>query len=831
MSSTATRTRRALGVVIALLIPASLGLWLALSHNDSPGAASSLEPLANSTAVSAASASEAPAPAATRIEEPRLATPQTAAPTPLAEAVPSQRVTGRCVASADLRPLAGLSARIHVLGVPVRELAATSDADGRFEFVFDPALVGPQQLVLAIENAGYGGTAVTPAVGHGRDTGSRRARVRHGLRLLGTPGPRRWEPIAEASVTIGNAAARTDSSGRFAMLALLPVGASRVLVQAAGHALLQRSVTVPEDDGTTFVLVAARTIGGYVLDETGRPYEGVTVHADGSPLPRFGVSDAEGRFEIADTLGIQSETELHVLPGTPRAWHSGVRYRWGTRDVTVRLERPLAFDLVVVDQTSGAPIEEYAIHLLTNQRPAKGSLRDAGHHPGGKLRVADVPRGAYKLWVVPAGEEHAPAERVPVIVMGALAEPIRVELERRVELHAEVLDAHGRAVEGARVELVRAPLGRALHALDEPLADDGGLFRSEADAACSIDVGTTDARGRVTLRSVPSRGQLFPGSANTPSGVVFPKLHLSASAPGNVRSEVEAPPAESTGEAPVRIVLRHGGTVAGRVVPAAALALQPRIFLTTPGEGFQVEARVSLRREKLLEPDAEGRFTAGPLPAGECVVRVLLQGKRESISVGTCVIAEGAETALVVDLHAHLPAAVSVRVQDAPSDWKLRVLRGSSDGTRSSESAGQHAIDAEGRTEPFTLLPGTYAFVLVGSLDARGSRRDLQHMLGRAELGASEKRTLEFAYRPRRLELIVRRADGSLVREATRVRAVESGAIHQPTIGEGGALVFDPGPIGSFFLRIENQRYPDSEAEIEPSPGSEAWKLEVQLAR
>ncbi|MBK9386211.1 MAG: carboxypeptidase regulatory-like domain-containing protein [Planctomycetes bacterium] len=744
-----------------------------------------------------------------------------------AQDAPSLRLSGRCVAAEDEAPLAGLKLHWFVSSNPPREVSGETDAEGRFELGLGAALAEGEPSVFSIS----GGDRATrrlvvarPRVGEKHDLGT--LHLARGVALRGKILDPAGAPIPGATLLIETETAHCDADGRFEFAAILPAGVRGSMAQAPGHQILQRQLRLPEDDGIELVLQPTQSITGRIVDLDDRPIAGVTVYADHASLPRAAISDADGRFELVDTLRQAPDTELHVLGGVTAPWRSGERFPWGMRDVRVQLERALEFDLEVVDRVSGAPVEDYAIHLLGNERPTVQSLRDAGRHPRGELRVTRVPHGQVHLWVVPASEELAPAEHIDVLAIGKRVPSVRVELERRPLIEVLVVDAAEQPVPGAKVALVRAPLARPFHVLDEPQRDEAGLFRSEADRPGLLDEEVCDEAGRAFVRDVPRRGQRFAGASSERGGVVFPKILLVVEAPGFARTIVEA-----TRDPEQRVVLERGGRIEGRVVPAEALVLQPQLFLAGPGSDHEIHYRSVVRPPSMLELDADGRFAIEDLAPESYRIFGFLNGKREPLELASCELTAGVTASVVIELRDRLPGRLSARVADLPRGARLQIQRiEERRGSRSAMGIHHPGLDADGRLAPIALLPGTYELSLWLTPQLASSSGLDVYFLRRVELASGDDLTLDLRYGSRRLEIAASYADGAPPVEPRSAQAIEGTKTHA-AIAEGGRLWFDPAPTSPFHLVIDGRRYPAPGQLYEAPSGESAWRIEVRLQR
>jgi hypothetical protein len=762
-----------------------------------------------------------------RAEAETVAVPEAPAAEPSAPA--RFEIEGVVVAAEDRRPLAGVELRHRTPGQPLGILLATTDAEGRFRCALDARADAPARTLLVFSAPAR---RSLPQVIEGLAPAERRdlgtLELAKGAELAGRVTDPSGAPIAGAVLNAAGEHAQSDAEGRFLFVAGFPFGKLALHVMAGGFCYVVRELDLPLESELVLVLQRARSIEGYVLDESRKPIEGVVLYADASTIPRLATSDAAGRFSLFDPLGQETATHLHVQPGITELWRSKDPIPWGARDVVVELRRTLGLEIEVVDAETGSPIERYGVHFLPRtSRPQKGSLKEMGLHEGGKLRLNRVERGEMRLWIVPEDPRWMPHERQEVLIGENGAPPQRLALERRPRVEVQLVDDAGASVGGAEIELLRSPLDRPLHPLDLTALDDGGLLRSQIGRPALLDRATSDAAGRTALHGVLDRPQLTPPRTGLPPEV-RPQLFVRAEKPGFAPTIAEMPFA--SGEQQLRVVLARAAALRGRLEPARALELEPKLWLAPEGVVFS-EAEL-VREEARLAVDADGHFFAEGLAPGAVEVRARFGTRWIAQPLAQIELRSGAVNEVVLDLSAHLFASASVEVSGAGAGQIVQLLEATLDrgGGRFIHRRAEAKLDASGRGELARVPPGTYDVVLRDPPRFDPNRRDAQTLLGTATFAPDERRALRFEYHPRRLVIQVRRADGSLPPAGGSAFLVEGVLTHEARFDPEGRLVFEPAPTTPFELNALRERHPRS-GSYAPPPGNDGWTIEVTLRR
>jgi protocatechuate 3,4-dioxygenase beta subunit len=563
------------------------------------------------------------------------------------------RIYGAVTDAATGKPVAGATVRLDGDEFsPRRRLAATrTDASGRYV------------LLTQRDHVNAGGMTVEA-------DGYRRASLRHtdfwnlpdgkvlkrDFRLRPTGAPRResrpkprpkprprpkvtitgtvrddaGEPIPLADVLAESGEATvTDARGRFRLLATKPRDDYSLTFEARREGYGPReawlSHDTPEDTtGVEIVLERCPVLLGRVLSRDGKPVPGAVVriaqhwkdkgqnHHAWWGIARGAVTEPDGTYRLfLPTPRILERSspgfgDIHInelivcaiAPGHGPAFSKPFPMKEGVPEVRVDLrltESRVATGRVVEDAT-GEPVAGVPIsvsNLVRQRRPAGwppryppapwGSVM-AVTDAEGRWRVADLPVARFTVSVDVSGFAYERAET-------ELAKPVELRLRRLEPLAGVVVDAEGKPIEGVTV-------------WDE---DEWGKIRHHAGTGTRPK---TDAKGRFRFERL--RAGLYRVHAHLEDE--GPRLSL----PGKPRAAGSnlAPACSGlvkSGRTDLRLVLRPGGTIEGRL-------------LDPEGEPL-AESSVSVRSEEgeegpagYLDTDADGRFRFVRIGAGPHVV-------------------------------------------------------------------------------------------------------------------------------------------------------------------------------------------------------------------
>ncbi len=383
-------------------------------------------------------------------------------------------------------------------------------------------------------------------------------------------------------------AALSGIDGRFS-LAGLAAGTWRVTVRIPGFEPLDRIGVAAPARGLVLTARALASVHARVLDAAGEPAAGATVTVSGSGLwPAVErTTDAAGTVELSEVpAGVY---ELRARRGTwvaepvaPLLIDPGEM-----REVGVALQEGRRIAGVVVDGASLRPLPGARVALSEDgvsaapravEADAEGRFAFDGLLPRGHVLSARQPG-------------YASADAVQALPGGG---DLRVRLDRGASLVGRVVDARGRAVVGAAVELaVRDLDDRARWITAATQAFQEALFRAESGHGAPLvprgELGVVPGRAP----SIPTMPGVLAGPADAPGFRTGPdgrfevadlppgSVVATVTHPGFVRA-VAAPVALVSGRAAeVAVVLHPGGSIDGRVLddhqrPLAGVELELR---------------------------------------------------------------------------------------------------------------------------------------------------------------------------------------------------------------------------------------------------------------
>ncbi len=410
----------------------------------------------------------------------------------------------------------------------------------------------------------------------------------------------------------------------------------------------------------TMARAAGPTIAGRVVDEAGQAVVGAQV---GFAKRRLAYSGREGTFVLQRPSGAAASS---VSLETFKEGYEGqvaAAVAWGSKDVVVCLQRSPGLCVTVVDE-QGEPLPDFAVRCAPIGNTGHfgiGSLdyrvRVRGPFAAGTASVPGVSSGRWKLVLeFPAATHRSTIVQTIEVPLGGLRHVVRTAAD--TTRSARVVFRDQSPVVGTRVQLIDRfgvrpgpnvqVMGEA--AWFDNLVHDGiALVRFEAK---------TDAEGRVQLR----------GPADRP-------LSLRVLGPGHVPVEQEI--ANLGGEQELLVTCTRGGRLAGRLVPAEAMAELVRLAAPERHHDsplFPQGARPVLRWVPASgQPTSEsfalgddGAFLGSGLPAGPGALEIEYTSTlpvgvaaRGSLVVATAVLVEDQEVRQDADLGALISGELS----------------------------------------------------------------------------------------------------------------------------------------------------------------------------
>lgn len=718
-----------------------------------------------------------------------------AAPTaaPAAEPTRVAVIEGRCVDEFG-SPLAAVAVELanrpddaeriaawtrrHDLPPAVPTATATTGADGAFRLEF-PAWL-PLRFFLRIARADR-----VPLEGNFADVepGSVIAlgdvRLVPGTRFFGRLVDRDGSPAPEVDIDLDGFDAvdgpvtpitfttfRTGVDGAFRADEALPAGRYVVRVNRRQNPS-PGEITADARGGEVAIDLVVDTVDaptqlqGTVVDAAGAPIAGAEVQRRHGDNPLFfsgATTDGDGRFTLGRRAGDPDLLALRVVHPAYEPATAGCAF--GAEDVRIELGDGAAIDVVVVQDPTGRPVEDYQLRIV---RVEAGLARETrvehiGHHAGGAAALR-LRRGAYWLFAEPRSHELAVTAATELVVDDA--SPRRVVLHAAAEREAlvRVQRAGGGAVAGSRVALVDA-LGHEVHALTPLQRPAGKDWPGFPTTAVLIAEGRTGGDGRVALRA-PDRRDLtlaVDGDTHLFTAVAF------------------AP--DANGE--VVVTVKVGGSLRGELTPATALAHYRelasragshtggpdalRIAIAPEGPALAAAHAVAI----VADLTADGRFEARGLLPGTWAVRLQFAWRHEGTDIaletalGAVTVGEGGTEVVRFPLAAEVPGRLRARVLHNGEPAQSRMLTIACDVPRPGAEAMAFSIDArtdgDGQLD-LTVLPGRYSVVDWGNHEERMLCSDEI-----ATVGPGQVQTIAFHLWSGTLRLTLRTAAGAPAR-------------------------------------------------------------------
>lgn len=482
------------------------------------------------------------------------------------------------------------------------------------------------------------------------------------------------KPIADATVLVEASdrlpfGALTDTLGR-ARFSTLGRGPFGVRVFARGYEPESRSRVVAD---LTVALRPACGLDVTVKDANGAAVAGATVLIAGAGLwpARSLDTGSDGRTRVSGIVA--GAYDLKATKGTlVSRTEVGVRATPGTFEpVELRLESGRMVPIVVTDGESEHPLVVPNADVLVVEGGVSSFPLQGRSDTFGKVTLGPVASGS----VIAAARAEGFVERGGVAVPDVIKDEIRIPLLRGARLTGEVLDADGRPVDGARVEVVGtdpegAPIAETPMAIEFRRAHFAWALKGPAPLVPAGDLGVMPGpvppiptgpfesdlgldRMVLTPENVEPWVTDLNGefrAAPLPAG----RVRALVRHPSYVEATSEAVTLGAGGEARVKVVLRVGGALEGVVVDESGL----------PVAGARVDAAaVQGTLTRTTRSADDGAFAFATLPS-EVMLSLARPGDPTHIVLRRTVsIVEGARTEVTLTVP-EVREALSVVVSD-----------------------------------------------------------------------------------------------------------------------------------------------------------------------
>lgn len=397
------------------------------------------------------------------------------------------------------------------------------------------------------------------------------------------------DPIRNATVVAVQGERRSEDrvtpDGRF-RIAGLESGPVTLSAQAPGFAPLAREGLAP-GEGIDLLLQPLLRLSGTVRAGSG-PRK-ATVHVGGSGLwpPRAIGTDRQGRYAIDLVAGVYDLSAQ--AEGLASATIEGIEVESATtRDLELA---PAAALLGSVRADDGTPVQGAVVTLGADE--IQSLSRRAVSDAKGAFRLGPLIAGSYRVGVGAAG--FLPFISEPVEIRPPAEARLEVALSRGALVRGKVIDATGRPVRSARIQVtVVGPDGLPrLHS--QEVADSAARF-----LVAGGELGVT--RGHVPFPSEATQaGRAFASGAAGEfriSGLPAGRATVSAQHPDFAEAQAARVDLRLDHQSDVTLVLRHGAEVAGRILDEAGYPLP----------GALVRARVEDRTARTALADEHGDY-------------------------------------------------------------------------------------------------------------------------------------------------------------------------------------------------------------------------------
>jgi hypothetical protein len=384
---------------------------------------------------------------------------------------------------------------------------------------------------------------------------------------------------------------------------------------------VERFVLAREEQRSDLIVLVrpGRAVAGQVVDDRGRPVEGIRVQSRRQERSATLLGHLEAPAATAtDQHGCFTLSGLADALVTLRAFGPGHSVETvadvpvGTSDLLIRLERQAVIEGVLL-AADGTPIGGSVVAALA---PGDGSIErqperidgmqlasfgaSATTDAAGRFRIASAPAGS--LLVVARGRGHRPVLRSGLHAQpGQTLDGIRLVANRGATVRVRVVDASGEPVGGAGLRIARAANGNDPHVGRLP----------------PLALAETGAGGTVAVTGLP------------PGTVTVDATHAAFGAAPTLAVVVP-----DAGEIDARLTLQQPGFAAIEVLGADGAA-SPHETLRVTGPATGKGGGPSRR----ATTDAEGKALVGPLSPGAYEARLLRSSS--GVRLGDAAVAFG----------------------------------------------------------------------------------------------------------------------------------------------------------------------------------------------
>ncbi|MHC5063748.1 MAG: carboxypeptidase-like regulatory domain-containing protein [Planctomycetota bacterium] len=606
--------------------------------------------------------------------------------------------------------------------------------------------------------------------------------------------------------------ATSDAAGRFTFPELFAAGEWWTAVQGTGPLVGPRTIQIESGEPEqSFEIRVQRpdpsqSIHGLVVDELGRPLEGIFMGAHGEGSIGQDESDEQGRFVIPRGNPTHNDgkkgveiTASDVEDGRQQERQEERKiYRWGQREVRIQMLDPVAITAQVFDANS-QPIEDYRLHAYWNngRTPVWSSytkIDGRGPHAEGRFRLTGLKQGPSAVIVVPADDELACSSLVPFGPEDS-SRGVNIELQENLPSTIAVVDAGGNPLADCRVEIIRLLFGKELETDAEPLRGEDIPPRKSAPFHILLDEAATGSDGEADL--------LVPAGRHW--------LRVSAAERITHIEEILVAP----GQVPHRVTLETGASLFGDLSPAQILEeLQPdpQEIEGPMAEKHRVALLLRADGERTLDPllltEESYRFTALKPGKYSLALRYWIPVPSLHDSPMTVVLEEfnlsaGEERRMDLNLDAVLPGRVSGRIlydgkPEANRDGFLQRL------DRAFPQMIRFHTDDEGHFD-LRIAPGEYR-VKLALRSEEGAGWNILPIPGWYQVSTGAETRVSVDAPRRRMRIRIMDAEGAAL--ANQNIVIYKPGYFRPgnlsTDGEGWVLI-DPTPYGEFALVLTEE--------------------------